>query len=359
MNDQPNNVLTASRMGTLLRCPRAHYWQYEIGLRKDTTGKALRFGSAWHRAMEARWKGSNYEEALALAIPEGVDLDAYACATLAGLLAGYYNFYGDAETFGRLNPEIQFKMSIVGSKTFTAEGKIDGLGSMTDGRSGLIESKTTGDSIAPASNFWMRLRFNAQVYQYLLAAKANGWDISEVLYDVTRKPCIKPKAVYDRDADGKKIVLDVDNKRVFKKGGKPRETGDEEQGWKVKEHVETPEEYGKRLAADCHARPEFYFVRKEVAIFADDLETFKIQRLALGRMILMFRDFQYSVKIHADAWPRAVSEQNCKFCAYQSFCLLNVEVDPNSPPEGFSVKPFNPELEQVSDPTVEEQETTE
>ena len=114
-----NNVITASRMNSLINCPRAHFWSYEIGLTREDTAQALHFGSAWHRAMEARWQGCNYETALAIAIPEGIDLNEYACATLAGLLAGYYDHYGPKETVGSLQPEIQFDEPINEAGAFT------------------------------------------------------------------------------------------------------------------------------------------------------------------------------------------------------------------------------------------------
>lgn len=345
MSDR-NNILTASRMGSLLRCPRAHYWQYEVGLRKDSTGLALRVGSAWHRAMEARWRGADYETALAVALPEGVELDAYDCATIAGLLAGYYTLYGETESIGKLQPEIEFSLPLEGSRTFSAAGKIDGLGGLTDGRTVLVEAKTTGDSLSPESDYWLRLRFNSQVYQYFLAASHFGWTLGQVLYDVTRKPAIRPKQIADLDEHQRKIVVDANGQRVFKKNGEPRETACE--GCQVKSHLETPDEFNTRLTEDCKARPEFYFARREVAVLSEDLEQFKSQRLVLGRFILHLRAEEKRFAHREDAWPRAVNEQNCAYCAYQSFCLQNISIDVNAPPEGFAVQPFNPELEGTS-----------
>ena len=348
MNADLNNVMTASRMGSLLRCPRAHYWQYEVGLRKDSTGLALRVGSAWHRAMEARWRGADYDAALAAALPEGIDLDAYDCATVAGLLAGYYRCYGDVETVGTLQPEVEFTLPLVGSRTFAVSGKIDGLGSLKDGRTVLIEAKTTSDSLAPESEYWMRLRFNSQVYQYFLAAQHFGWNLGEVLYDVTRKPSIRPKQIADLDSNGCKIVLDAQGQRVFKANGKPRETADHEHGYVVRSHIETPDEFNARLTEDCCARPDFYYARREVAVLNEDLEEFQSQRLTLGRTILHCRQEEKRFDRPERAWPRAVSESNCQYCSYQSFCLQNLSVDLNTPPEGFSIQAFNPELTDTS-----------
>src|ERR1019366_819737 len=72
-----NQIFTASRMACLQNCLRQHYWSHEVGLSKPTTSLALHFGSAWHRSMEARWRGLNYTKALDIAIPEGVQLDSF------------------------------------------------------------------------------------------------------------------------------------------------------------------------------------------------------------------------------------------------------------------------------------------
>lgn len=351
-----NNLLTASRMGTFLRCPRAHYWACEIGLQSITCGQALRVGTAWHMGMESRWKGKTYDEALQSALATSDALDAYTTATIASLLAGYYWYWGERETFGKLLPELKFDYKLTGSRTFSAAGKIDGLGSLQDGRSGLIEAKTTSDSLAPESDYWLRLRFNAQVHQYVSAAREGGWDISEVLYDVCRKPSIRPKMINDLDSEGRKIILDQSGKRVFLKNGEPRQGGDTKLGYYIKEHRETPEEFGDRLLRDIQSRPEFYFQRREVPILDDELAAFESQRLMIGRSIIHARAEEQKLRRPEDAWPRNVETKNCKFCAYQSFCLQNLSVDLNNPPAGFVVKAFNPEL--ADDSTVNEEETT-
>jgi len=87
-------LLTASRMTSLLACPRKHYWRYECGLRRVESADALRFGSAWHRAMEALSLGQCPEDAYRAALGEARDIDELAAATLWGLLAGYAALYG-------------------------------------------------------------------------------------------------------------------------------------------------------------------------------------------------------------------------------------------------------------------------
>lgn len=337
-----NNILTASRMSTLLSCPRKAYWRYEIGLDREEVGLALRIGSAWARAMEARWKGASYEDTLAVAIAD-CELDEYTVATIAGLLVGYYANYGP-ESELKINPEVQFDYPLDGSRTFNVAGKMDGLGSRNDGRQVLVENKTTGDSIDANSDYWLRLRFNSQVYQYILASRKLGWDISEVIYDVTRKPSIRPKQITDVDDIGMTIVLDAAGQRVYKKDGTPRESGDCAKGYVVQSHLETPDEYCDRLIADCKSRPEFYFARREVPILEDELKEFEAQRLSLSRMILDFRQNEKRLAKPEQAWSRNVSENTCSFCQFASFCLQNISVNPDQPPQGYVVKDFNPEL---------------
>jgi hypothetical protein len=348
MNEERNNVLTASRMGCAMKCLRQHYYQCEVGLQKLEVGLALRIGSAWARAMEARWKRATYEGALASALPDGIELDAFSLSTVAALLAGYYDYYGKRENLAKIHPEVQFAYDL--GEGFTVEGKMDGLGSLKDGRSVLIEDKTTRESLDPASDYWLRLSFNMQLFQYVLAAREHGWDVSVVLYDVTRKPSIRPrKEVGDLDSEGRKIVVDSEGKRVFnlagKNKGEPRQSADAAKGYFIKCHKETPDEFCDRLWIDTRTRPEFYFQRREVPILDGDLEAFESQRLAIARLILSLRANEKGLRNPADAWPRNVSKDTCNYCSFKSFCLQNISLDVNNPPQGFVVRPFNPELQ--------------
>jgi hypothetical protein len=46
------DLLTASRMAALLTCPRAHYWRYEVGMRRQVDGDALRFAVTHGRDLD-------------------------------------------------------------------------------------------------------------------------------------------------------------------------------------------------------------------------------------------------------------------------------------------------------------------
>ena len=342
-------ILSVSRLSTLLTCMRKHYWRYELGLRKVAESDALRFGSAWHRSMEVRATGADIETAIAAAIGERSDLDELQLATLAGMLTGYYHHYKN-DTIVAMQPEVEFRMPLAGSRTFDVGGKIDGLGILDDGRKILMEHKTAGFDLSPASNYWMRLIGNMQVMQYLIAARDLGWDIETILYDVARKPMIKPCCIPTLDANGYKIVNDTTGTRVFKKNGEPRETADQEKGYTTLAALETPAQFNERLTADTMARPEFYYARREVPVLADDLEAFQIQRLELSRLILLLRGASRRASKPEYGWPRNIGENTCKYCDFTGFCLQNCGVDMANPPSGFRIGAINPELTQ---PTTE------
>ncbi|NLG35789.1 MAG: PD-(D/E)XK nuclease family protein [Lentisphaerae bacterium] len=338
-------ALTATRMGTLAGCMRRHFWRYELGLRPESDAMPLRFGSAWHRAMEARWNGLDFEAALEAAT-KGAEFEELQLATLAGLLAGYYARYeGEAEQVAEIFPECAFAMPIERSRTFEAAGKIDGLGRLRDGRLALIEHKTASDSLDDGSDYWLRLRLNPQVLQYVLAARAQGWEIEAVLYDVARKPMIAPlSAIPVLDEQGRKIVLDAGGNRVLKKDGAPRESGDKEKGYALQTRAETSEEFGERLAADTRARPEFYFARREVPVLDADLAEFEVQRYELGKLILALRQAQKRCARPEQAWPRNINALVCRGCEYAGFCLQNAAADAAHIPAGFAIGEVNPEL---------------
>lgn len=314
MNTEPNNVLTASRMNSIARCPRAHYLQYEIGLQRESTGLALAIGSAWHRAIESRWKkDASFEEAFSDALPLNDTLDEYQAAKVSAMLEAYYEIYPITEKCEIVLTEQKFKFPLVGVKGFTVQGKLDNLIQREAGSEvELIEYKTTGDSIESNSEYWMRLRFNFQLFQYTLAARSLGYDVGKVFYDVARKAGLKPKMIDLLDKQGRKVVVDEKGDRVWiepkkkaspvtaKKGKKkkpsekverePRQTGDKNLGYKLEQRLESPEQYRARLLKDILSRPQFYFARKEVPILENDLIEFQAHRITIAKLILYFRE---------------------------------------------------------------------
>jgi hypothetical protein len=330
-----------------MTCPRKAYYEYERGIKPIKDKEAFRFGKAWHLAMERKWIGDTPELASQAVVDTAVqsELDEKLLATVSGLLVGYYRLYDGHDVGGERFPEIEFAYDIPGSLTFKAAGKIDCLWrSKTD--TIMIEHKTTGEDISDTSQYWSRLRFNPQLFQYYLGAKTLGYDVDRILFDVVKKPGIKVKSMMPcLDEQGKKIVLDSNGERVYKKNGEPKESSDAKSGHVLQTREETLEEYSQRLAEDCIARPEYYFARREVPVLIQDLESFVDQRIEVGRQILYYR--QRERKVGITGWPRNCQYWTCNQCQYAGFCLSGMALDEQNLPDGFEVRKINEELEIV------------
>jgi hypothetical protein len=137
-----------------------------------------------------------------------------------------------------------------------------------------VEHKTSSEDIGLGSAYWKRLTLDPQVSTYYAGAKSLGHEVDGCLYDVIRKPALRPSQVPLRDADDVKIVFDAQGERVRTKDGKKwRETGDTAQGYVLQTRDETPEEFEARLTEEVASNPDKYYQRGEVVrLEADELE---------------------------------------------------------------------------------------
>lgn len=153
------------------------------------------------------------------------------------------------------------------------------------------EQKSTGRSLE-SGEYWDVLKVSGQVqtYSYALwmlwvggALKQYGLKPSDAVivqpvYDVWKKPSIKPKKLSMADSKkfietgeycGEKFLLGPLNEV----NGRPcvRESGAKEGTFAIRE---TPEMYAERLLRDITERPDFYFARKEIPVDEIDLQDF-------------------------------------------------------------------------------------
>lgn len=258
-------VVTNSQLTCFRRCQREHDIMYRQGYRSVDDAEALRFGDLWHRGLEALFRGQGLDRAIAVAT-EGA-ADAYEAAKLRVLLTGYDarwdvaelgdQVVGVEETFVAplVNPE-----SGRSSNTFVLGGKLD-----VRMRQSFMEHKTTSDDIGMGSLYWRTLVLDSQVSTYYAGARQLGTEPQRCVYDVVKKPGIRPKQVPLVDVDGVKIVHDANGERVRTKDNKKwRETGDTASGYVLQTRDETPAEYEERLLADVVANPDAYYQRGEV-----------------------------------------------------------------------------------------------
>lgn len=337
-------ILTASSSSTFLGCPRKYYYSYELGLKLAKQSVALKLGTAIHRGLEERARGQEFEQCYLAAIQTG-SLNEYEAATIYGLLGGYFRHYGENDPLRvAMEPEQEFRHPIAGSRSFDAAGKIDGL-AVIDGETVIVEHKTTGDSLAPTSDYWQRLEFNPQLLTYREGARALGHEVEKVIYDVIRKPSIAPKEeVAVLDADGLKQVLDANGNRVFKKDGTPKQTADKAKGEMLFVAAETPDQFGDRLLNDTLTRPDFYFVRKEIYLTDEKSEEFEVQRRGVCRALLHYKNEARRMERPERAWPRNCSGFSCPGCDYKGFCLEGLPVEPDNLPADYVIGEKHREL---------------
>lgn len=342
-------LLTHSAMSCARRCLRQYYYRYELRLRSRRDAAALRLGAAVHTGLEHWSRGAPVEQAVQAATKGYEHCPSWADAweweiereTVANLLAGYFWRYGN-DTLGYVEIEGAWEMPLVNplsgreSRTYRLAGRRDGLVRAGDGRLFVLERKTTGDDIGTDSEYWLRLRCDPQISLYVVSALGEGHDISGVLYDVLRKPTIRPRQVPLLDEKGLKIVMsEQGGERLFNRDGSPRQSAGA--GMKLAARMETPGEYGARLLADIEARPDYYYQRREVPRLEDDLRTFGLECWQQAQMLSDCRRW--------GRWFRSVGRNTCSFCEYARLCLQSITVNPEAPPDGFEImRDVHPEL---------------
>lgn len=335
-------LLTHSRIQSFKTCRRSAYFAYEMGLRRTDDAKALRMGSAGHAGVEVLGKGGSLAEACKAVRSYYTDcpphFDSYQWEieqeTMLRLVCAYQWRWKNAG-IANVATEFAFRLPLMNPETgkstpsFDLAGKIDGIVRLEDGRLAVKETKFLGEDLGSDSSLWRRLRRDAQISIYMLAARKSGFDVSTVFYDVVRKPTISATAVPLTDDNGLKIVLDRAGERVRNATGKKewRQTGDVERGWILQTRPMIAQEWGDKLTEDIVSRPDFYFARREVARLDSDLAETESE---LWEIQLAMRDAQKS-----GHWYRSVGKNTCPYCPYDVVC--DTPVDPRTLPIGFEL----------------------
>jgi hypothetical protein len=343
---------THSSTAAYQTCARMYWIQYHLGIRPKKTAKPLRFGSAYHLGLDVRRKGASIDNAINAAVdgyqvlPDWVNtaelLEEWAVEreTVANLMAGYF-WYWQNDEIKVIASEQSFSLPIrnpsTGRKSARRNrGKIDMIAELPDGRTILWEEKTTGDPIAPDSDYWLALKIDSQLSRYVYAARTK-YPVVSTMYSVSHKPDIAPRKIPLLDEHGFKIVLDADGNRVMLDGkhNRPRQSGDKEKGWTLQARRESAEEFGKRLLEDITARPEVYYARREIPRLQSDLDEFELDLWHVNKQI--------DDSIRHGRWPRNTKACRSPYrCQYLSVCQHNFA---ESVPDGFErVAERHPEL---------------
>lgn len=338
-----SEALSPSRMNCLLECPRKHYFRYELGIEKAEKAVALVFGAAWADFKQCYRQGMNADDAFEITINNAKDKTYLNTPLLVGMISAYYEVYGREKNYAKLLPEVGFDRrmdELSGAEgLFNAYGRLDALGTTEKGEHVIYEDKTSSEDIDPESNYWLRVRFNVQLLQYVFEVRMAGWNPKHVIYEVARKPKCERKIIPDLDADGLKVYLDdTTGERVLNKNGTPRQTKSD--GTTLKGRQETDTELAERVKQEILTYPSRYFQRRFIPILDSDLNEFAAHRWTCANMIVAYRRL---AEVAGEgqaimAWPRNVDSRKCMYCEYVGPCLQGWSVNPENLPEGYVLK---------------------
>lgn len=297
-------VLTSSRIGSFLACPRRHQWAYELGIRRDSEGSALTIGKAYHAALEAMNLGQSVDEALRIALQESANLDPTERTIAACMASGWHWRWSAATQVKRvLAVEQVFEFKPNRRARWSLAGKIDAIVELTDGRTAVSEYKTTRENIEATGDYWRRLLIDRQVSVYMLGAKSLGFTPDTVLYDAARVPGVRP--------------------RLLSRKSEERETQDQ---------------FAERLTLDIAERPDWYYVRREIPRIESDLAETETDLAHFAEMV------RFSRRI--GSWPR--NTDACRrwgVCPYFGPCTANHNPAVDGIPSGYRrVEDVNVEL---------------
>ena len=208
------------------------------------------FRSLVHAALERWWSDAQHKAPSLDATLAVLDAepDPFVRARARAMLTVYHEAWhvDAAERFDVIGVELPFECDLVNpatgatSRTFRLAGKLDALcRERTTGRVLIVEHKTSSEDLTPGGDYHARLRMDSQVSTYFAGARSLGYEPAACLYDVLRKPAMRPQLATPHGA---------------RKYTKPTKTEPEPRLYAgQREHDETPEEYEARML-DAMAR---------------------------------------------------------------------------------------------------------
>lgn len=259
-------LITTSEARAFRRCEREHHLGYRLRYRPIGRSTPLRVGTAMHLSLEVWWHtAGDLDAALAQIDAPVSDLDAldeFERAKLRAMIKGYHVRW-QSEDLGVLFVEREFRAPLVNpstgmaSKTFEVGGKLDAGCRKPDGRFWIVEHKSTSEDIGLDSPYWKRLRMDPQVSTYHVGARTFEYgDPAGVIYDVLRKPTIRPyKATPVEDRKYTKPTAKEPVARLYAN---------------QREADETPEEFEDRCIESIIAEPDKYYMRGDVIRLEQD-----------------------------------------------------------------------------------------
>lgn len=319
-------ILTQSRLKAARACQRLHRLQYGLGYRPIIEADVLRFGTLFHRGLEAWWKAPEDRLHAALEAVAG-EADPFDRIRAEELLRGYHFRWIDEPlevlaVEAEFNTELRNPLTGRPSQTWRLGGKVDAVvRHLPTARTLIVEHKTSAENIEPGSEYWRRLRMDGQVSIYYEGARSLGFDVSGCLYDVIGKPTIRPLKATPPEA------------RKFKKDGTLYANQRLED--------EAPEDFRARLVEDIAANPASYFQRGEVVRLEEEMREAMFDVWQLGQQI---RESELADR--APRNPDACARYG-RTCDFFDVCTGQASID--DPALFIRSTVINPELSHVAD----------
>ena len=250
-------LLTHTRIQTRKTCPRKHDLRFNLGIERERVSTALTWGTVGHLALNWLAKGIPLAEIAARIRQQYGVVPAWAdeaerkleCCILICMIYGYaWRWANDG--LDVIKTEQRFELPICNPETgkatpsYRIAGKKDRVVRLSDSHKAVEESKFTGESIAPESDYWKKLRLDHQVTLYLWAEQQEDPEVETIIYDVIHMPGLRPKKL--TKAEQKKHDVERETLPMFE----------------------------ARLMRDIYERPDFYYQRQEVPRLKTDIDEF-------------------------------------------------------------------------------------
>ena len=169
-----------SRRRAFATCPRLHHFRYTEGWKQIQVDEKLRFGSAFHRAVELHWGGASLAR-VELEV-SGVAADPWLAEKVMATFTAYLTYhesddaqYSVVTVDGEPLIECEFLTPMLDANMgFVPDahdyGFIDKVVQDEDGKIYLWETKTTSLDLSVKSTYWKSLLMNPQVSGYYMGA---------------------------------------------------------------------------------------------------------------------------------------------------------------------------------------------
>ena len=298
-------ILTASSLACLFGCARKYYLSYIEGWRRVRADEALRLGSGFHKGLEARANGMTYPLAMREVMQEvgNESVDAIMAGTISALLGGYYVRYATDKDVMTVEPEREFAVKFPFLRGVVLCGKMDGVVTFADGRVGIIEHKTTSQDIGVDADYWQYINRD-QIALYKAAMERDGKRVDTIIYDVVRKPMIRP------------FKATPPEKRKYTKDGKLYAN--------CHDADETADSWTERVSKEIAEKMDAYYARKEIPLLSSDMDKLARRLYAAVKLIKCYQSIEKSMidsgAEAVEAWPKCGNQMVCKNCPFRGVC---------------------------------------